>query len=405
MPWFKNIVLFVTSVCGLALMFSVAALAKPTDLTGISIEVSDDKTVIEVETAKPEAFSVAASARPNRVIVDFGAVNFKFPPETSAKAAGLVTAWRAASVDADHGRLMLETSVPVQIANSKLIPGIGKKPDRIRIELAIAAPVAPDSLPEEKLVTGSISPIVAPSLPVPPAAMKTIVIDPGHGGIDPGASAPDKVAEKDIVLAFAKTFKAALEKTGQYKVVMTREKDTFLPLEQRVKIARDNKADLFLVIHADTLTGPLVQRSSVRGLTLYTVSDQASDAEAEALAQKENRADIIAGVDLGGKTPEVSNVLINLAQRESRAEALKFAGRAIAEARAETHITSQPMRSAAFVVLKAPDVASVLIELGYLSNPEDEAQLTSEEWRGKMAAAFTRAINGFFGQPAVASVN
>jgi N-acetylmuramoyl-L-alanine amidase len=213
------------------------------------------------------------------------------------------------------------------------------------------------------------------------------------------------VAEKDVVLAFAKTFKAALEKTGQYKVVLTRESDTFLPLEKRVKIARDNKADLFLVIHADTLTGPLLQRSAVRGLTLYTVSDKASDAEADALAQKENRADIIAGVDLGGKTPEVSNVLINLAQRESRAEALKFAGRAIAEARSETHITGQPMRSAAFVVLKAPDVASVLIELGYLSNAEDEAQLTSEEWRGKMSAAFTRAINGFFGQPAIAAAN
>ena len=213
------------------------------------------------------------------------------------------------------------------------------------------------------------------------------------------------MAEKDIVLAFAKTFKAALERTGHYNVVLTRTTDAFVPLEQRVKIARDNKADLFLVIHADTLTGPLLQRTAVRGMTLYTVSDQASDAEAEALAQKENRADIIAGVDLGGKTPEISNVLINLAQRESRAEALKFAGRAIAEARSETNITSQPMRSAAFVVLKAPDVASVLIELGYLSNALDEAQLTSEDWRGKMSMAFTRAVDAFFGQPPAVAGN
>jgi N-acetylmuramoyl-L-alanine amidase len=399
MIYCKKFVVFVVSVFGLALLFAVSSIAKPTDLTGISIEVRDDKTVIEVETSKPDGFSVAASARPNRVIVDFGAVNFKFPADKRTKAAGLVTAWRAAAVDPDHSRLMLETSVPVQVASSRLIPGVGDEPARIHIELAITAPTAPDSQPQDPLVTGSIS------APKPPVSLKTIVIDPGHGGIDPGASAPDKVAEKDIVLAFAKTFKTTLEKTGQYKVVLTRESDTFLPLEQRVKIARDTKADLFLVIHADTLTGPSLQRSSVRGLTLYTVSDKASDAEAEALAQKENRADIIAGVDLGGKTPEISNVLINLAQRESRAEALKFAGRAIAEARDETHITGQPMRSAAFVVLKAPDVASVLIELGYLSNAEDEAQLTSEEWRGKMSAAFTRAINSFFGQPAIAAAN
>ncbi len=394
----KYIVQFVMSVGAAMVLLVGSALAKPVDLNAISFRAIDDKTVIDVEISKSTGFSVAASASPDRVIVDFGAINFNFASRPGPKTAGLVTAWRAATVDTDHGRLMLETSGPVQISNSRLIPGLGKRPAHIKIELTkvmpLPIPVAPDTL-----VTGSLN-AAAPS-----AELKTIVIDPGHGGIDPGASAPDGVAEKDIVFAFAKTFKAAMERTGHYNVVLTRATDTFVPLEQRVKIARDNKADLFLVIHADTLTGPLLQRSAVRGMTIYTVSDKASDAEAEALAQKENRADIIAGVDLGGKTPEISSVLINLAQRESRAEALKFAGRAIAEARSETNITSQPMRSAAFVVLKAPDVASVLIELGYLSNSLDEAQLTSEDWRGKMSAAFTRAVDAFFGQPPAVAGN
>jgi N-acetylmuramoyl-L-alanine amidase len=406
MGYVKNRMLCLMALAGLLAGACGPGYAKSPEMTGISMHVSNDKTVISVEISQPEGFSVAASTSPNRVIVDFETINFNLPTGAGKEVAGLVTAWRTASVDTDHGRLMLETSAPVTVSRSKLVPGLGAGPAHIEIELAKAEAEAPkpDVPTADTLVTASLSKAAQPT-PLATAEMKTIVIDPGHGGGDPGASAPDGVAEKDVVLAFAKTFKTALEATGHYKVVLTREGDLFLPLEQRVKIARDNKADLFLVIHADTLTGPLLQRNQVRGMTLYTVSDKASDAEAEALAQKENRADIIAGVDLGGQTPQISNVLINLAQRESRAEALKFAGRAIAEARSETNITSQPMRSAAFVVLKAPDVASVLIELGYLSNALDEAQLTSDAWRQKMSAAFTRAVDGYFGLPIATAAN
>jgi N-acetylmuramoyl-L-alanine amidase len=395
----KKIKFRVIAALGLLLAFARPAAATTPELTGISFLSSGDKTVIDLAISQPAGFSVAASASPDRVLVDFGPVKFSLSADRRTKVEGLVTAWRSAPIDADHGRLMIETSGPVAIASSRFVPGLGKGLDHIRIELAKAAAKDNAAKAGDPLVTGSLTAVSAQ------ADLKTIVIDPGHGGLDPGASTPDGVAEKDIVLAFAKSFRTALEKTGRYKVILTRKTDVFLPLEQRVKIARDAKADLFLAIHADTLTGPLLQRTQVRGMTLYTVSDKASDAQAEALAQKENRADIIAGVDLGGKTAEISNVLINLAQRESRAEALKFAGRAIAEARSETSITGQPLRSADFVVLKAPDVASVLIELGYLSNAADEAQLTSEEWRGKMSAAFTRAVNSFFGQPAVTAGN
>ena len=407
MIYSKKIRLFVMLLAGWAMASAVAASAKSPVVTAITFREADGKTILDAEISRPTAFTVTASATPARIIVDFGGVDFNLGP-SPVFTQGLVKAWRSAIVDGQHGRLMVETTAPANIISSKLVPGLGHKPAHIVIELARAASLAPPApapapansalAPGDPLITGSLAPQAPLAIP-----QKVIVIDPGHGGGDPGARAADGLAEKDVVLAFAKTLKSALEGTGHYKVVLTRESDAFLPLEQRVKLAREANADLFLVIHADMLTGPLLQRNQVRGMTLYTVSDKASDAEAEALAQKENRADIIAGVDLGGKSTEVSNVLINLAQRESRAQALKFAAKALAEARSVTSVTSQPMRSAAFVVLKAPDVASVLVELGYLSNPLDEAQLQSEGWRAKMAAALTRAVDGYFAWPAMVS--
>ena len=239
--------------------------------------------------------------------------------------------------------------------------------------------------------TGLSAPLASPATP-----KKIIVIDPGHGGADPGASAADGVHEKDVVFAFAKALKKELDMSGRYEVILTRDSDVFVPLETRVKIARDHQADLFLAIHADTLSGALLNRVRVRGMTIYTVSDKASDAEAAALAAKENQSDEVGGVVLGKQTAEISSVLVNLAQRESRAMAQKFASKTLEAIKTETNLAPMPLRSADFFVLKAPDVASALIELGYLSNTDDEAQLNSETWRTKMANAFGRAIDRYF---------
>ena len=207
--------------------------------------------------------------------------------------------------------------------------------------------------------------------------------------------------EKDVVLAFGLALREALGGTGRFNVVMTRDDDEFVSLDDRVRLARDAKADLLIALHADTV-GPLLN-SNVRGTTIYTVSNNASDAEAEALAQKENRADIISGMDLGKQKAEVANVLINLAQRESKSQALMFAKQAVNAIRPVTELTGKPMRSAAFVVLKAPDVPSVLIELGYLSNKADEGMLTSPKWRDEMATALTHAIEQHFALNVTAS--
>jgi N-acetylmuramoyl-L-alanine amidase len=227
----------------------------------------------------------------------------------------------------------------------------------------------------------------------------TIVIDAGHGGMDPGATSHDGLREKDVVLAFASALKDALTKKDHFQIVMTREDDHFLKLEDRAKVARDHKADLFIAIHADTLDD-----TSVRGTTLYTLSEKASDATAEALAQKENRADAIAGMDLGGQKEEVANALIALAQRESKVQSVLFARKAVGEIRPVSELTSQPIRSAAFVVLKSPDVPSVLMELGYLSNKKDRAMLASPVWRGDMAKALANAVEAHFTSAMTASV-
>jgi len=172
---------------------------------------------------------------------------------------------------------------------------------------------------------------------------------------------------------------------------MTRDDDRFVSLRDRLRVARDRQADLFVAIHADTFRG-----QSARGATIYTLSDKASDAEAEALAQKENRADIIAGVDLASENEEVADILIDLAQRETKYHSLTFARKAVGQLKPVTQMTGRPMRFAGFVVLKAPDVPSILLELGYLSSRSDAKLLTSAKWQSRVAAALTKSIDSYF---------
>ena len=242
----------------------------------------------------------------------------------------------------------------------------------------------------DTIATGALTP--APPMPLfDPAQKHVIVIDPGHGGIDPGAVSHDGTKEKDVVLAYAKTLKQYLEGSGRYEVLLTRSNDRFIKLDDRVKYAREHKAELFIAVHADMLDD-----HAVRGTTVYTVSDQASDFEADALAKKENGSDQIAGLNLSKQKQNVANALVALAQRESQSEALLFAQKTVHEITPLTELPSNPLRSAAFVVLKAPDVPSVLVELGYLSNIDDEALLNSAKWRKDMAEAMSKAVDSYF---------
>jgi N-acetylmuramoyl-L-alanine amidase len=198
--------------------------------------------------------------------------------------------------------------------------------------------------------------------------------------------------EKNLVLAFGLALRDRLEKSGKYRVVMTRSDDTFIPLDDRVKVAHSQSAALFVSIHADYLPHG---EGDAQGATIYTVSDKASDAEAERLAESENRADAIGGVDLREEPTEVADILIDLAQRETRTFSNRFARLLMGEMKGTVRMHKNPLKSAGFRVLKAPDVPSVLVELGYVSNKGDLEHLVSESWRSKTVAAMGQAIDVF----------
>ena len=220
-----------------------------------------------------------------------------------------------------------------------------------------------------------------------------VVLDPGHGGIDNGTHAPSGENEKEIVLEFGLLLRDKLEKTGKYRVVMTRTDDTFIPLADRVRLARQRQASLFISIHADALARG---EGDAQGATVYTLSETASDAEAARLAEAENKADVIAGVDLTAEPGDVADILIDLAQRETKTFSTQFARTLVGEIKSVARMHKNPLKSAGFKVLKAPDVPSVLVELGYVSNRGDLKLLTSEAWRSRTADSIVQAVDTFF---------
>lgn len=254
---------------------------------------------------------------------------------------------------------------------------------------------APEPSPPETKAAAVRQPSSPPSKGKKHDDRKIIVIDAGHGGVDPGAISVSGAYEKDITLPMALALKKALERDGRYKVVLTRSTDVFLRLRERVEVARAAGADLFISLHADSVGSP-IGAQAVRGASVYTLSEQASDKEAEALAAKENKADIIAGVDLGGKSIDVSNILIDLAQRESMNEAARFAALLVDDLKDVVPVLDRSHRYAGFAVLKAPDIPSVLIEMGYLSNRADEQRLRSDAQRAKLAASMRHSVDSFF---------
>ncbi len=230
--------------------------------------------------------------------------------------------------------------------------------------------------------------------PTQQSKRKIIVIDAGHGGVDPGAIGYKGTYEKKITFFMAKELKEELDKNSKYKVYLTRNRDVFIPLRDRVKIARKYDADLFISIHADS-----AKNRKAKGLSVYTLSETASDKEAEALAEKENKADIVAGLNFADHTKEVSDILLSLAQRETNNSSSEFANILSSEMSKIVKTVSNTHRFAGFAVLKAPDVPSVLLELGYLSNPDEEKLLRQEKYRKKLAKATVKAVNKFFQDP------
>ena len=219
---------------------------------------------------------------------------------------------------------------------------------------------------------------------------KIVVLDPGHGGQDPGAISKSGRYEKDLVLMMAKETKELLEKAG-YKVVLTRSKDIFIPLRGRIKKAHEANGDLFISIHADSS-----KNASAKGLSIYTISEKASDKEAAALAERENKADILYGMDLAEYQQEVSDILIDLAKTDTMNKSSQYADSVVDEMKKKIHLRPNAHRFAGFVVLKSPNIPSVLLEMGYLSNREEEKQMWQKSYRNKLSQALVSAVNQFF---------
>jgi N-acetylmuramoyl-L-alanine amidase len=264
-----------------------------------------------------------------------------------------------------------------------------------------AAPAAPKAEPPAPVAAAAPPARVTMAPPPPPTTRpaprrpepkRVVVLDPGHGGVDPGAVGASGTFEKEVTLAVAREIRRQLETSGRYKVVMTRDDDVFVRLRDRIARARAAGAELFVSIHADSM-----RNRETRGASIYTLSEHASDDEAAALAARENRADIIAGIDLSHENKDVASILIDLAQRESMNHSASFAGLLVEEMDRDIQLVSvKPHRFAGFAVLKAPDVPSVLVELGYLSNRNDEQQLTRPHYRTKVSGSIVRAIDRFF---------
>jgi N-acetylmuramoyl-L-alanine amidase len=370
-----------------------AAAAKPAIANDARLAGDNTRTRFIADLSKKVDVSVFALDDPYRVIVDLPDVSFQMPPGLGKETRGLVTGYRYGLFAPGKSRIVLDLSGPFLIDKAFVLDARPDQPARLVVDLVPTDRATFRAKLRE--ARGAAAGDTAPPAAEPPKQIlgpPVVVLDPGHGGVDPGTMSADGTTEKEVVLAFAKTLKTQLEADGRYRVLLTREDDTFLPLRQRVEFAKAKGASLFLSIHADSFPKHVAEAS---GATVYTLSERASDDEAKELAAKENFSDAIAGVELPNESDEVvANILIDLAQRETQNRSVIFAKSVVGQLKGNLH--TKPLKSAGFRVLKAPDIPSVLLELGFLSNPEDEKHLKDEAWRRGTAKSVAAAIDSYF---------
>ena len=375
---------------------SGTAMAAPV-ATNARLGEHPEHTRFVLELTETVDYRLFTLAEPNRIVLELPDIEWRLQAKAGIKGAGLVTSYRYGPFRKGRSRVVLDLASPARVDANFIMPPEDGKPARLVLDI-----VPTDAI--DFLATAGWPDDAAGAEPEPPIdpveeakpvdnkdGVFIIALDAGHGGVDPGASGASGTLEKDVVLAAVEALKAELESRGNYKVVLTRGDDNFITLKDRVRAGRAGKADLFISLHADS-----VSDASVHGASIYTLSETASDSVAAELEESENASDIISGVDLSGENDEVSTILIDLAQRETKNRASVFAQMVLPELDKQTGLISKPHRFAGFRVLKAPDVPSVLIELGFLSNATDEERLTSPKWRRSAARAIARAVDNYY---------
>lgn len=385
----------VARIAGLLLLLAAAAVrpaeaaSPPAVAVEATLEAEGARTrLVLVASRETEASSFVLEA-PDRVVVELPTLHCRLPA-AARKRTGLVAAFRCGLFALGRTRLILDLSAPAVVSKLEWAPGPVPDVKHLVVELTATdretfrrEARAPVRDPEG---TGSIAPATRPG------ATPLVAIDAGHGGVDSGAVATTGDYEKDVVLAFARALRDALVASGRVRVMMTRDGDVFVPLDERVRMARRAGADLFVSIHGDSMSNP-----SGRGATVYTGAERATDVESARLAERENAADA-----KGGHVPSeiragVSTILQDLTLRETRGLSHRFAGQIRSGLAEVMRFSPQPHREAGFRVLRAPDMTSVLVELGYLSNVKDASLLLSDDWRGRATAAMAATIERFFG--------
>lgn len=334
---------------------------------------------------------------PNRIVIDLNEVNFESFEKEKLVPRGLVSAITLGRISRGRSRIVLHLSGPAEILNASMKQKLDEDSHRFLLDLdATHEERFASLLKKQRDALGKSGDVAKRGDRVQPVQKRDgrflVVLDPGHGGIDGGAVGLEGTQEKDLVFSFAKILASILESTGPFDVKMTRTEDVFVSLKERLAFNQRAKSDLFISIHADSLS-----QHHVRGSTIYTLSKKASDRLSEQLAHSENSVDLIAGLALPEKESEVvTDILADLTARETKQFSRRFSGILKDSLERKIKLIKNPQRSAAFGVLKAPEVPSVLIELGYLSNSEDEKLLKTREWQEKAADAVAKAVHVFF---------
>jgi N-acetylmuramoyl-L-alanine amidase len=379
-------------LCGLACPHLAAA----ADLTAKAARIAGDdaRTRIVIDFDQKPDFSIHYLQGPDRIVIDLnGDTEFAFPPN-ELEARGLFSRIRFGAMSAGKARIVLTAIRPVGLDVAEARPNEDGNGWRLVLDAAMVPMEKYASLVEQTRwqALKAVEKPVAPSLSSNVAnGVFLVAVDAGHGGIDTGAIAKGgTVYEKTITLAFAKAIADQLNERPGIKAFLTRDKDVFLSLGERVEIARQRGANLFISVHADTL-----RQKSIRGATVYTISDKASDKLAGELAQRENTSDETAGVEPAKEPSEVNDILIDLTRRETQAFSISLANDVVKSFKGQIDLINNPHRSAGFRVLTAPDVPSILMELGFLSNKEDEKLLTSSEFRDKIAVLVSNAVESY----------
>lgn len=367
--------------------FSAAGALAANVIKDVRIGQQNDGIRIVLDGAEKFDYDAFLLSSPNRLVIDVK--NATLPTMPKVTPNKIISGFRAGDLANVKGkRLVFTLNSDVNIKKKFAIePNSAQKNWRLVLDLSTQG---------FNLPSGNVS--TKASMTGHARRQKIVVLDPGHGGKDPGAIGRSfNTYEKNITLSMGQELKKQLESKG-FKVYMTRSTDIFIPLRKRVDIARSYHADLFISLHADSTVNRKAQ-----GLSIYTLSENASDKEAAALAERENKADIIDGLDFSDNSPEINDVLISLSQNDSRNKSSKFAGYVVDDIKKQVTVVSNAHKFAGFAVLKAPDIPSVLLEMGYLSNYTEEKYLRQPSYRKKIAESITRAVVKYFKDPEIAS--